>query len=228
MHDRKGTLLNVGDRVFLPGVLKEITGTQPTYCNVTFLPDESMAPEVPPNGMALSARMLEAFGVVIVGPPEELAAAEAALATLQSYVEQRQGKHDPNFQPHDSHAALQSLAALLKVVREPTEVNAPIVWRTGLRDEDDGGRELSPPEVCQVIEKLQQALNAATADRDKFRDAAAAMVLAPAEAQFRTGRQIALDGNEVSPLDNPNVRAGFHSVKDEQAKPPSTQPEPLA
>ena len=53
-----GNAVKVGDRVSVPGVITAITSEQPTYCNITFLPDEAMEPGATPNGLALSARMV--------------------------------------------------------------------------------------------------------------------------------------------------------------------------
>lgn len=58
-HDKKGQLLQVGDKVNLAGTIQAITSEQPTYCNITLLTDEGMAPETPGYTLALSARMVE-------------------------------------------------------------------------------------------------------------------------------------------------------------------------
>lgn len=60
MHDKNGNLISAGDRIILTGTIREITSDQPTYCNITVITDETMAPEqTDGTALALSARQVE-------------------------------------------------------------------------------------------------------------------------------------------------------------------------
>lgn len=58
-HDKNGKILSAGARVALFGTVLAVTSESPTFCNITFRPDEAMAPGEGPYDLALSARMVE-------------------------------------------------------------------------------------------------------------------------------------------------------------------------
>ena len=63
-HDKKNTLLAVGDRVILSGIIKSIDSEQAKYCNIQMEIDESGAPEAERTGftLSLSGRSVEKIG----------------------------------------------------------------------------------------------------------------------------------------------------------------------
>jgi hypothetical protein len=60
-HDRKGQPLNIGDKIVIPAIIKDIQDN-PDYCNVTLETEEVMHPGDSKNVINLNAAQIEKVG----------------------------------------------------------------------------------------------------------------------------------------------------------------------